>query len=186
MNGNDRKEVSDLRLWNDFIARPTLKLQRKKLIAAATKIFAMGSCFAMEIRRALARKNFDVYPHYTDVKFDPSSQIFDKMPEREDTPHYDTFVIRQEFETAFGLFDDRADGIWPVVDAPINQFLSHGEVFQGPYRKMVYGATRELTSDLTIETNRVVREGMEKGRCIRNYVGFNRSVAAQSNRPIYL
>lgn len=161
MSENEKKEVSDFRLWSDFCASPSLMIEQKPMIGPRTKFFAMGSCFAMEIRRALTRQKFDVYPHYTDVKFDRSVQIFDKMPEREDTPHHDTFVIRQEFETAFGVFESRAEGAWSVTSAMVNKVLGRDEVFQDPYRKMAYGATRDHLGALIEGTNRVVREGIE-------------------------
>ena len=59
----------NMKEWGDFSKQPGLKIIRRKLLTPKTKVFTMGSCFAVEIRRAMARKGYDVFPHYTDVQF---------------------------------------------------------------------------------------------------------------------
>jgi len=67
-----------------------------RFIGPDTKIFAMGSCFAVEIRRALRQKGLAVYPDYPGITFDPATQMAGRLPERDNINHYDTFVIRQK------------------------------------------------------------------------------------------
>src|SRR5438874_1725678 len=125
-------------LWEHFIQSPRLAVRSAKLLKPDTKIFTIGSCFAVEIRRALARKGFEVFPNYMGVAFDRSTQIFDKIPEREAIAHYDTFVIRQEFESALGVWNDRDADFWEVRDAVVNRVMASDVVFQEPSRKLVY------------------------------------------------
>ena len=154
------------RLWDDFISKPTLSIERTKLIDGADAVFTMGSCFALEIRHAFKRMGRLALPDYLAVDFDSATQIFDKIPERDLTPHYDTFVIRQEFEAALGLWPDRADGVWPVRDAPVNKVLNREEVYQDPYRKMVYAVSPELLNTLSHRITSVLKDGIEKSRVL--------------------
>ena len=54
------------------------------ILARSAKVFAMGSCFAVEIRKALAKAGYDVYPKYRNIKFDPDSQQPGNLPQRDD------------------------------------------------------------------------------------------------------
>jgi hypothetical protein len=137
-------------------------VERKPLIDANSRVFAMGSCFAQEIRYALQGKGMRVFPDYVAVPFNPATQIFDKIPERDFIPHYDTFVIRQEFESMLGLWPDRAKGFWPVTNAFANQILNAETIYQEPYRKITYAKTPELLADLSDKVTQVMREGLEQ------------------------
>ena len=150
----------NMKEWGDFSQNPSLKISRRKLINPGSKIFTMGSCFAMEIRRAMARRGFDVFPRYTDVQFDPTQQIFDMIPKREMTPHYDTFVIRQEFEAALGVWTDREAGFWEVHNAPVNQFVQKETVYQDPSRKLNYAKSLPALKDLADKVDAVIRQGI--------------------------
>ncbi|MHB1206203.1 MAG: GSCFA domain-containing protein [Rhodospirillaceae bacterium] len=152
----DAPAPPNLKLWSDFTRQPSLIANRRKLLNANTKIFTMGSCFALEIRRAMARRGFDVFPHYTDVVFDPTQQIFDMIPKRESVAHYDTFVIRQEFEAALGVWTDREAGFWEVRDVP-----GLGKVaYQEPTRKLIYAKSLAALKDLDDKIDAVVRQGL--------------------------
>lgn len=156
----------NMKEWGDFTKAPSLKVARRKLIQPGTKIFTMGSCFAMEIRRAMARKGYDVYPHYVDVQFDPSQQTFDMVPKRDCIPHYDTFVIRQEFEAALGVWADRAAGFWEVRNAPVNQMYGADVVYQDPTRKLIYARSLPLLKDLVDKIDTVMRQGIHESQLI--------------------
>lgn len=156
----------NLQLWQDFISSPGLFIEKRKLISDGDAIFTMGSCFALEVRAALERAGREVFPDYKSVDFDSSCQIFDKIPERTLTPHYDTFVIRQEFESAFGLWPDRDEGVWGVSESPVNQLLGEDLVYQDPYRKMIYATSRPLLLELSNRITDIMREGIERSKLI--------------------
>jgi len=149
-----------MKSWADFSRHPSLKISRRKLIKPDSKIFTMGSCFAVEIRRAMARRGYDVFPHYVDVKFDPTQQIFDMIPKREMIAHYDTFVIRQEFEAALGVWTDRDAGFWEVTNAAVNQHIQSEKVYQDPSRKLIYAKSLPALKDLADKIDAVMLQGI--------------------------
>ncbi len=75
-----------------------VSISGQPILRPGAKIFAMGSCFAREIRSALRTRGYDVYPKYFDVDFDPDRQKVGKLPDRDNQNHYTTFSIRQEIE----------------------------------------------------------------------------------------
>lgn len=150
----------DMRRWDHFITNPTLSITTKPLLRPDTKIFTMGSCFAAEIRKAMVKSGYSVFPNYRGISFDRKKQILDMLPERDQLQHYDTFVIRQEFEAAFGVWTDREAGFLEVRDAPVNQHLQSEVVYQEPSRKLVYGVTREALKDLDDKLDASVRDGL--------------------------
>ncbi len=156
----------NMKAWRDFCKAPHLKISQRKLIPPGAKIFTMGSCFAQEIRAAMSRRGFAVYPRYLDVKFDPTQQIFDKIPARDMTPHYDTFVIRQEFEAALGVWTDREAGFWEVRNAMINKMAQAEVVYQDPTRKLNFAKSLPLLKDLADKVDVVMREGIAESDLI--------------------
>ena len=150
----------DPRFWGQFNRVRRLQAPARKLLASDSKIFTMGSCFAMQIRRAMSQRGLSVYPDYAAVAYDRTREVFDKIPEREALQHYDTFTMRQEFEAALGDWPDRAAGYWPVRDAAVNTMLQAPEVYQDPYRKLVYAATRDGLAILADRITGVIRDGL--------------------------
>ncbi len=156
----------DYRYWADYKRSPLLAIEKRPLLDAGTKVFTMGSCFAMEVRRALIEKGFDVYPKYRDLQFDKATQIFDKLPERDAIAHYDTFSIRQEFEAAFGLFPDRAAGFCAVEGNLVNQHLNAATAYQDPYRKLNYAVDLPRLEDLAAKIDRMLYDGIAKAEVL--------------------
>jgi len=95
---NREEPITDWRLAK---AGSIISVHRNPLIGPDAKIFAMGSCFAVEIRKALNDLGFDVLPKYYDIEFDRTVMKLSGLPARDSINHYDTFTIRQEFERAF-------------------------------------------------------------------------------------
>jgi hypothetical protein len=157
----------DYTIWPAFHAAPNYLVPPRKFLDAATGIFTMGSCFAVELRTAFVKEGRTVYPDYAGVPFDPATQIYDRMPQRvHGLTFFDTFTIRQEFECAFGLWTDRAASFCPVRGREANRMLGCEEVWQDPTRKMVYAATRDSLEELTAGIDAAIREGIEKAEVI--------------------
>lgn len=156
----------DLRSWADFKSHPSIVMLPRKVLNPGDSVFTIGSCFALEVRRALTAHGFETYPNYVGVPWDRASEMFDKIPERVMPAHYDTFTMRQEFEAALGLWKDRDRGYWTVQDAPINKMLKSAEVIQDPYRKLTYAATRDRLVSLSDRITAAVREGLDKSRVV--------------------
>jgi len=80
--------------------------------------------------------------------------------------HYDTFTMRQEFEAAFGIWNDREAGYWQVSGRPANNLLQAETVYQDPFRKAVFAHTRERLVALSNRITDVVREGIDRSNVI--------------------
>jgi hypothetical protein len=137
-------------------------MTRRSILTPESRIFTMGSCFAAELRKALTRKGLRVYPDYVSVEFDREQQVFNHIPERDSVEHYDTFSIRQEFESAFGIWPRRDDCFWEVTGKPVNKILRSEVVYQEPCRKLIYARSRELLSDLSGKIDAVMKAGVEQ------------------------
>lgn len=138
-----------------------ISLRRAPIASGRTKIFAMGSCFANEIRRALQVKGFDVYPAYAALAIDPQRQILAKLHEVDNISHYDTFAIRQEFEQAFARRHYQVADFFELEGTPVNQRLQKPKVWQDPQRKLMYGADEVSIQDLSARFDDCVRQGIE-------------------------
>ena len=158
----DSSESLGLRDWGVFHRAPNMMVPDRKLLGPDTTLFAMGSCFALELRTAMMKRGLVVYPDYMSVSYDPTAQVYDKIPVRYALQHFDTFTMRQEFERAFGLWPDRARSFCKVTGAYVNQLLNATEVYQDPTRKMIYGKTPEALRDLSDRIDTAVREGIER------------------------
>jgi len=166
-------EARDLRIWGDFKAKPHFYAPLKRLIGPSTKVFTMGSCFALEVRRALQRRNVNVYPDYLSVKYVLGHSQFSSFTERcEFQPHYDTFVIKQEFETALGLWKNRRECLVKYSGTPTNKQLGWDTIYQDPYRKVTWARSAELLMHVVDQVDRVVTEGLRQADVIVMTLGL--------------
>lgn len=145
--------------WQTTHRGKRLTFVRNPLLKSEYKIFTMGSCFAREVRAHLIRRGFDVYPKYTEISFNREIQKLSLVPEWDHLNHYNTFTIRQEFELAFsqGHYDPR-------------DFIRHaqyrrakplkGEVWQDPYRKLVYANSEGAIVDLSQKIDACLRNAI--------------------------
>jgi hypothetical protein len=130
------------------------------IIKPGSKVFTMGSCFALEIRHELRRRGFDVFPKYDEIQFDETSQILDSLPDRDNINHYDTFVIRQEIERAFAGAHYASADFWQVQGNPINKVMGRPSVYQDPYRKNIYAPDPDSIADVSRKLDAAVRDGL--------------------------
>ncbi len=160
-------QTKDLRVWRNFIATPGFYTARKKLIGPDTKVFTMGSCFALEVRRALQRRGMTLYPDYYSVKYKLGESQFSSFTDTcEFQPHYDTYVIRQEFETALGLWKDRREGFIHYSGTSTNKQLGWDTIYQDPFRKVTWARSPELLAGLADQIDHVVIEGLKQSEVI--------------------
>lgn len=137
-----------------------LQIRKTPIIHRDTRIFAIGSCFALEIRHELDRRGFNVFPKYAEIEFDPTSQIISSLPDRDNINHYDTFTIRQEFEKAFGAPAQELSDFWQIRGRSINKVIGRETVWQDPYRKNIYAADPEGIVDLSRKLDAKIRDGI--------------------------
>lgn len=137
-----------------------ITVQSRGFIQPDTKFFAMGSCFAFEVRKALRQHGFVTFPDYHAIELDSDSQIAGRLPERDNINHYDTFVIRQEIERALsgGRWDE--ESFWHLQSGPVVRSKGWPDVFQDPHRRRVYGRTMGSLKDLSDRISARIDEGL--------------------------
>lgn len=148
-------------LWRAAERGYRITVPPRPLLRGTSRIFTIGSCFAMEIRHALERRGMDVYPKYRKIEFDGDNQRLGSMPKHDDIAHYDTFTIRQEFEQAFaGQHYTMADFLQHKHKLS-NHFSDGGRTsWQDPYRKKIYAANEDHILDLSRKIDACIADGV--------------------------
>jgi hypothetical protein len=152
--------------WSQTNRGVCVSVRGRPILQPGTKIFAMGSCFAREIRSALRTRGYDVYPKYFDVDFDPDRQKVGKLPDKDNQNHYTTFSIRQEIER---VIDRRSWTDDDLLRRRSHKLISkHGwsQVFQDPYRYDVYGSDIDAALDVSGKIGTAIRVGLERADVI--------------------
>ncbi len=146
-------------LWKNYNESKTLTLPIYKHLNPDTKVFAMGSCFAVEIREALIKAGIDVYPKYKAIPIDHEEYIIGALPDRDNINYYHTFAIRQEFERYHDIWSQKENDYWKLKD----RFWTtpQDDVFQDPYRRTVLGKTPELLNKANNLVTQCTQDGME-------------------------
>jgi len=152
---NREEPITDWRLAK---AGSIISVHRNPLIGPDAKIFAMGSCFAVEIRKALNDLGFDVLPKYYDIEFDRTVMKLSGLPARDSINHYDTFTIRQEFERAFAPQEPRQEDYWRVDSKVFSDGIA--AVYQDPARKLVFGRDLEAAFEATRKLDACLHAGI--------------------------
>lgn len=148
--------------WSDSARGTVVGVQPERLIGPDTRIFTMGSCFAVEIRNALRERGHHVLPDYFGIPFAADRVSIGRLPERDNVNHYDTYSILQEFERAFG--EAPADSFPPldVVPGRLRKRLGSGARWQDPYRREVYATTRESIESVSEAITRTIGDGIRR------------------------
>ena len=132
--------------WDDFIKNKTFGLEPKPLISRNDTIFTMGSCFANEIRLALAKQNMAITPALTGAFKRYVSQASYEIPswgsydERVHLQFYTTHSMLQEFEKAFGLWMHDDNDVWV---APLKAEGADRLIYQDPYKRRLFAHNLE-------------------------------------------
>lgn len=105
---------------DDLISKP-ITLKKIPLVTKQTKIFTIGSCFALEIAKYLHENKYNVLNHELDQDVD-YNLIW-----------YNTFSILYEFSRITGDFIQSENDYWE---------LKNGK-FQDPYRRCVFANSKE-------------------------------------------
>jgi GSCFA family len=147
--------------WKNTRRGSRLTMVRKPLVQKDHEIMTIGSCFALEIRSALKKKGFDVYPKYREIVFDPNTQKLAKLPARDDVNHYNTFTIRSEFEHALkgGHFVSKDFVFRSVLRQKVFEAATK-EIWQDPYRKHVYASSEGAILDLSRKVDACMTEAI--------------------------
>lgn len=131
----------------------------RPLIRPGSRIFCIGSCFAIEIKSVLRSLGYTVHPHENDLP----RELLDQDPDRNwgrILVHYNTFTMWQEIEKAFGLWRQDDNDFWAVTrqgkgKAPV-------DCFQDPYRREVFARTMEEIRSRTRALDELIRKGVHE------------------------
>ncbi|MBX9829341.1 MAG: GSCFA domain-containing protein [Xanthobacteraceae bacterium] len=150
-------------IWRHSARGRRITVTRNPILTDDTRIFTMGSCFAMEIRNALTRRGFEVFPKYDKLEIDPSRQKVSSLPDVEDIPYYDTFTILQEFEFAFGNRHFELKDFLQHTHRLTNHFATGGRTsWQDPHRKRVMAADEASILDISRKIDECVKDGIRQ------------------------
>lgn len=144
--------------WGQSERGHRITVPRNPIIDRKTRIFTMGSCFAIEIRAAFEQRGFEVFPKYQQIPLDAARQRFE-----DDVTHYDTFTIRQEFEQALLGRHFAIDDFLSHTHKLTNHFEAGGRVsWQDPYRKRVFAADEGSVLDLSRKIDDCIADGIRQ------------------------
>lgn len=146
--------------WQDSARGTIVTVQPERLIGPDTRIFSMGSCFAVEIRNALRARGQHVLPDYFRIPFPADRVSIGKLPQRDNVNHYDTYSIVQEFERAFGEAPASSFPPLDVVPGSLRKRLGTSARWQDPYRREVYATSRESIESVSDAITQTIGEGI--------------------------
>lgn len=146
-------------LWRQLLrGEPKITLERHAFVKPESKIFCIGSCFAVELRKALRRREYQVHPEEESVEIEKYNEP-PFLGRGNKLLHYSTYAIRQEFEKAFGLWEQSPDDYWHVCRTPKKQNTPY-EVYQDPYRRRVFSKTKEGVQKVTRDFDAIIKKGI--------------------------
>ena len=133
-----------------------------KFIDSNTKVFTIGSCFALEIKDFLMKKSYNV--------------LFSE--ETSDTPEpkliwYNTFNTLYEFERITGEFVQDEDDVWNL-----------GSRWQDPYRRCVFADTKEELWKKIEKLNRDISYGILNAECLIITLGLTETFFQKNGKAI--
>lgn len=147
--------------WKQFYTTREPGQTPMALIDPGARFFTMGSCFANELRAELMSRGITVLP-----AVDPGLHpLFDERAkevsswgawdERVQLQFYNTFSIRQEFEKAFGLWEQAPNDYWEV--RPLKQT----PFWQDPYRRRVFAPSLDAVRHITKSLDEKLRQAIQ-------------------------
>ncbi|HET6371878.1 MAG TPA: GSCFA domain-containing protein [Candidatus Polarisedimenticolia bacterium] len=144
--------------WDAFMqSGRQLSLRKVPLIRPDSKIFCMGSCFALEVKSALSARGYAVHPSENSVEVpQPGAEPF--RPTGRQLVYYNTFTMLQEFEKAWGLWSQDRDDVWVVRKERAGRDTVSR--FQDPYRRRVFSETKEGLHNIIGAFDDVIKKGI--------------------------
>lgn len=148
--------------WSGAARGRRITIARTPLVAKSTRIFTIGSCFAMEIRRQLQAGGYRSLPDFSAVRLDRAHQFAGGIPDNERFVYYDTFTIRQEFDKAFSLWSQGEDTYWKMSGKPVNANMNWPVVFQDPHRKLCFSDSLQGIDDARRQVDKAIADGIHE------------------------
>jgi hypothetical protein len=141
------KNLSVNTSWRRYAVEQNVTIKRVGTFPPDNQFFTIGSCFANELRHALEQRSINVLPkinpliHHLFPEEFKSSSSWGVWDERVQLQFYNTFSIRQEFEKAFGVWQQADDEYICITHAGTTKYWD-------PYRRAIYTETVETFAEL--------------------------------------
>jgi GSCFA family len=134
--------------------------RRKELIAPGASVFAIGSCFAQEIRRALNDNGFDARPRFEELEIDLDTQMAGPL---QHINYYTTFSIRQELQRVLDQVPADPPHL-PVAPGAWNVRFQGGweALWQDPLRHGCVATTEAGILDVMAKTDAISLDALER------------------------
>ena len=174
--------------WRQFFEKRALSLAIEPFVETNDCVFTMGSCFAREIRFALAELGVLVSPRFETIHLDMTEQRVDQLPQEQHLNYYNTFTIRQEFERFAGIWKQADDDYWTVKRNLFGRSLS----YQDPYKRLTFGSDPEKLLLAVSQVNRVIDSGISNASVFFFTFGMTEVFKKKNNgliacqKPAYL
>ena len=159
------------KVWKRVVKSPEITVAKIADLSDTDEVFAIGSCFANEIRAVLERVGVTVHPtidpdlgelFLDEVKVNPRWGVWD---ERVHYQCFTPFTIQQEVETALGARQAEAESVFECR-------FKGKKVFVDPYRRSVYARSREDLLQIRERMNQRVRQGIARAKVIVMTLGL--------------
>ena len=143
------------------ISEVPIEIKQSPILSKKSKVFTIGSCFAVEIRDHMISKGYNVLER----------SLYDTKRPMHNLIWYNSFSILYEFERAAYIFEQDDDDIWALP----------GGRFQDPYRRFVFGNSKEdlLATIRAIDSN--VARCIKEADCIVITLGLTEVWFQNSN-----
>ena len=173
--------------YANFARRSRITIRKHAWIEPTDRIFTIGSCFAEEIRKAMAVFGFSMLPRYASLQIDPERVRVDELPKREHLNYYNSFTVLQEFERIAGEWTQEPDDYWTVSGT----LWPSSEYFQDPYRRLLFGRDVPALHGAIEGLNQIMSEGFRAADVFLITYGMvevfvnKRSGRVVSQKPLY-
>ena len=143
----------------NLISNPIEIKNPNNFISDSTKVFTIGSCFALEIKDYLMRNSYNVLVAEENSATPEPKLIW-----------YNTYTTLYEFERITGEFKQEYDDVWNL-----------GNRWQDPYRRCVFANSKEELWSKINKLNEDIKYGILNAECLIITLGLT-EVFFQKNR----
>ena len=145
----------------DLLTNP-IDRNLNKFIDSNTKVFTIGSCFALEIKDFLMKNSYNVLVSEENSKTPEPKLIW-----------YNTYNTLYEFERITGEFVQDEDDVWNL-----------GNRWQDPYRRCVFADTKEELWNKIEKLNRDISYGILNAECLIITLGLTETFFQKNGKAI--
>jgi hypothetical protein len=173
--------------WDALCANRELTISYKRMFSKNDRFFTIGSCFAEEIRKSLAKLDIKCLPNYSSIAFDNDRAIIDTLPAREHMNFYNTFSLKQEFARASEEWVQEQDDFWKIKGRKISAGnLIYSEdptdcVYQDPYRRLMFADSATYLNSISNDVAKAFRVGIEESTAVIITLGMTEVFKKRNN-----